>query len=379
MKSVQSEMKPGLPAALGGRRGRLRPGHRQLPGAGDRRQPDRAQHPGRAAARPRRGHHRAVRPRAGRAPPARGARVRHRAVRAGLPRRQLLRPGPAQRPAPRPAAAVLHRLRDGDRRRPATRPSPRPPSRRSTATCSSRTPRTRWRQRIQQARQRKKILKDIFIAIDDGQFDLAAQLCVRRFEVKGAYWLYAARIGAELLLRVGQHDQARALYEAVIATQALPWARLGVARAQIEVGRRPGRQAHAGKPDRRPARLRRRLRRDGPRAGRPGPVRRGAGHLPHRHAADAGLDHAPAAPGHAGLLPRRERRGQEGARARDADGHQLEDVRLPDHRAARGDALHRPRLQGPAALPGQHEARAREGAQERAPAALRQRHHASST
>jgi CheY-like chemotaxis protein/Tfp pilus assembly protein PilF len=94
-------------------------------------------------------------------------------------------------------------------------------------------------ERIQQARQRKKILKDIFIAIDDGQFDLAAQLCVRRFEVKGAYWLYAARIGAELLLRVGKHDQARVMYEAVIATQALPWARLGVARAQIESGSGP--------------------------------------------------------------------------------------------------------------------------------------------
>jgi DNA-binding response OmpR family regulator/Tfp pilus assembly protein PilF len=93
--------------------------------------------------------------------------------------------------------------------------------------------------RIQQARQRKKILKDIFIAIDEGQFDLAAQLCVRRFEVKGAYWLYAARIGAELLLRLGRHDQARVLYEAVIATQALPWARLGVARAQIESGSGP--------------------------------------------------------------------------------------------------------------------------------------------
>jgi len=94
-------------------------------------------------------------------------------------------------------------------------------------------------ERIQQARHRKKILKDIFIAIDEGQFDLAAQLCVRRFEVKGAYWLYAARIGAELLLRVGRHDQARVLYEAVIATQALPWARLGVARAQIESGAGP--------------------------------------------------------------------------------------------------------------------------------------------
>ena len=94
-------------------------------------------------------------------------------------------------------------------------------------------------ERIQQARQRKKILKDIFIAIEDGEFELAAQLCVVRFEARGAYWLYAARIGAELLLRVGRHDQARKMYEAVIATQALPWARLGVARAQVEAGQAP--------------------------------------------------------------------------------------------------------------------------------------------
>ncbi|MGN6529819.1 MAG: response regulator [Burkholderiaceae bacterium] len=94
-------------------------------------------------------------------------------------------------------------------------------------------------ERIQQARQRKRILKDIFIAIEDGEFELAAQLCVARFEARGAYWLYAARIGAELLLRVGRHDQARIMYEAVIATQALPWARLGVARAQIESGQGP--------------------------------------------------------------------------------------------------------------------------------------------
>jgi len=93
--------------------------------------------------------------------------------------------------------------------------------------------------RIQQARHRKKVLKDIFSAIDDGQFDVAAQLCLRRFELKATYWLYAARIGAELLLRLGKHGEARGMYEAVIATQALPWARLGVARAQIDAGSGP--------------------------------------------------------------------------------------------------------------------------------------------
>src|SRR5690606_31349374 len=50
------------------------------------------------------------------------------------------------------------------------------------------------------------------------------------------YWLYAARIGAELLLRAGHIGEAQRLYEAVIEAKTLPWARLGVARAQLESG-----------------------------------------------------------------------------------------------------------------------------------------------
>ena len=59
---------------------------------------------------------------------------------------------------------------------------------------------------------------------------------MERFEARKPYWLYAARIGSELLLRLGRHDEARTLFEAVIAARALPWAKLGVARAQIESG-----------------------------------------------------------------------------------------------------------------------------------------------
>jgi len=83
------------------------------------------------------------------------------------------------------------------------------------------------------------VLKDIFVAIEDGEFDQAARLCLQRFHDRSHYWLYAARIGAELLLRLGQHEAAKKLYEAVIATQALPWARLGVARAQLDSGHAP--------------------------------------------------------------------------------------------------------------------------------------------
>jgi CheY-like chemotaxis protein len=91
-------------------------------------------------------------------------------------------------------------------------------------------------ERLRQARHRKKVLQPIFGAIEAGDFEAAARLCLQRFQTRSIYWLYAARIGAELLLRIGNHAAAQKLYDAVIAAQALPWARLGVARAQVEGG-----------------------------------------------------------------------------------------------------------------------------------------------
>jgi len=91
-------------------------------------------------------------------------------------------------------------------------------------------------ERLSLARLRKIHLKPIFDAIEAEDFEQAAALCGERFEARKPYWLYAARIGSELLLRLGRHDEARTLFEAVIATRALPWAKLGVARAQIEAG-----------------------------------------------------------------------------------------------------------------------------------------------
>ncbi|MFN4121003.1 tetratricopeptide repeat protein [Acidovorax sp.] len=91
-------------------------------------------------------------------------------------------------------------------------------------------------ERLGLARLRKVHLKPIFDAIEAEDFEGAARLCVERFESRKPYWLYAARIGSELLLRLGRHDEARTLFEAVIDARALPWAKLGVARAQIESG-----------------------------------------------------------------------------------------------------------------------------------------------
>lgn len=90
--------------------------------------------------------------------------------------------------------------------------------------------------RLRQARVRKVSLQAIFSAIEEEKFEQAAQLCLERFQSKGLFWLYAARVGAELLLRVGRFSEAQALYKSVVAAKTLPWAKLGVARAQLDSG-----------------------------------------------------------------------------------------------------------------------------------------------
>lgn len=91
-------------------------------------------------------------------------------------------------------------------------------------------------ERLRQARIRKISLQEIFTAIEAEDFEGAAALCLHRFESKGLFWLYAARVGAELLLRTGQYAEAQTLYEAVVAAKTLPWARLGVARSLLDAG-----------------------------------------------------------------------------------------------------------------------------------------------
>lgn len=91
-------------------------------------------------------------------------------------------------------------------------------------------------ERLAHARHRKRVLKDIFEAIEQQDFEAAAGHCLKRFEERAQFWLYAARIGAELLLRLNRFDDARRLYDAIIEARTVPWARLGVARTELGSG-----------------------------------------------------------------------------------------------------------------------------------------------
>ncbi len=91
-------------------------------------------------------------------------------------------------------------------------------------------------ERVLQARHRKKVLRSIFQAIETGDLATAAKLCLARYQARTEFSLYAARIGAELFLRVGDTASARSLYQAVHAAHGLTWAKLGWARAELAAG-----------------------------------------------------------------------------------------------------------------------------------------------
>lgn len=92
------------------------------------------------------------------------------------------------------------------------------------------------RERLVQSMERKGELREIIEHVETGRFAEAAALCQRRCDERGPNWLNAARIGAELWLRLGDAQAASALFDLILSTQALPWARLGLARSQYQAG-----------------------------------------------------------------------------------------------------------------------------------------------
>lgn len=95
-------------------------------------------------------------------------------------------------------------------------------------------------ERLILARKRKIALQQVFEALEAGQTELAAALCVRRFTENLPYGLYAARIGGELYIRMGKHAEAKALYQKVMERETPPaWARLGLARTLLESQQAP--------------------------------------------------------------------------------------------------------------------------------------------
>ena len=91
--------------------------------------------------------------------------------------------------------------------------------------------------RLLAAFQRKDALKDIALAIDRSDHTAALVLCQQRFQARGPYWTHAARVGAELAIRLERLPLATEMFNAVIDDKAVPWARLGIARVMDASGK----------------------------------------------------------------------------------------------------------------------------------------------
>jgi len=91
-------------------------------------------------------------------------------------------------------------------------------------------------ERLRLARYRKDAFREVFDAMEGQAFEMAADLCLERYRARSMFWLYAARVGAELLMRVQRFPEAQELYEAIADAKAAPWAKLGVARAMMASG-----------------------------------------------------------------------------------------------------------------------------------------------
>ena len=96
---------------------------------------------------------------------------------------------------------------------------------------------TQLGERLVAARVRKVSLQGIFTAIEEENFEEAARLCLERFEARGQFWLYAARVGAELLLRLGRCIEAQTLVQGSRRCQNAALGQAGVSHARsLEAG-----------------------------------------------------------------------------------------------------------------------------------------------
>lgn len=91
--------------------------------------------------------------------------------------------------------------------------------------------------RAMAAVRRREALQDIYNALKAKRWDDALEGCLTKFATREPFWLYAARIAAEIYILQGNPLQAQSLYEEIIRHEAVPWAKLGVGRALVEQGR----------------------------------------------------------------------------------------------------------------------------------------------
>lgn len=84
--------------------------------------------------------------------------------------------------------------------------------------------------RLSQVLKKKQAFAPVYRLMEDDLLADAATVCDRVATQSPAYTIDAWRLKAELLISVGHIDEARQIYERILAMRAVPWARLGLAK-----------------------------------------------------------------------------------------------------------------------------------------------------
>ena len=83
--------------------------------------------------------------------------------------------------------------------------------------------------RLDRSLRKKKALKDVFENLGSSDHEAAIEACDRVLQKSPRYVLDALRIKAESLVALGHVEEAATIYESIISTRAVPWARMGYA------------------------------------------------------------------------------------------------------------------------------------------------------
>lgn len=83
--------------------------------------------------------------------------------------------------------------------------------------------------RLDRSLRKKKALRHVFDHLEKSEHEAAISACDLAIKQTPRYLLDALRIKAESLVTLGRVEEAAAIYESIIATRAVPWARMGYA------------------------------------------------------------------------------------------------------------------------------------------------------
>lgn len=83
--------------------------------------------------------------------------------------------------------------------------------------------------RLDRSLRKKKALRHVFDLLEKSDYEAAISACDHAIKKTPRYLLDALRIKAESLVTLGRVEEAAAIYESIISTRAVPWARMGYA------------------------------------------------------------------------------------------------------------------------------------------------------